>query len=58
MNKPLAQLARLRRRLADYGSDVQRSREQLSESTQDQVLPPIPPQNHHSKRVGSTRPER
>ena len=42
-------ITRLLRKLGRYGQDVQRSREELSESTQERVLPPIPPGEHHHK---------
>ena len=37
------------RKLRKYMSDVERSRQELSESTQEHTLPPIPPGNHHEK---------
>jgi len=43
-------LARLRGRLGLYTREIQRSREELAESTQEQVLPPIPAGNHPEKR--------
>jgi hypothetical protein len=33
-----------------YALDVQKSREELSESTQEQALPPIPPADHAQRR--------
>jgi hypothetical protein len=33
-----------------YAFDVQQSREELSESTQEKVLPPIPPADHAQRR--------
>jgi hypothetical protein len=38
-----------------YAFDVRESREELSESTQEHALPPIPPLNQQRKRVASSR---
>jgi len=43
-------VARLRR----YAAEVRQSREELSESTREQALPPIPRGDHHRKRAGRT----
>jgi hypothetical protein len=43
-------LARLWGTLSRYAHEVQRSRAELSESTQEQALPPIPPGDHHGKK--------
>jgi hypothetical protein len=48
-------LARLWGRLSRYADDVQRSRENLSQSTQEQALPPIPPGDHHHKKSRGSR---
>ena len=42
-------LTRLRERLGRYMHDVQRSRVELSEGTQERALPPIPPGDHHGQ---------
>ncbi len=45
----LAFRTRLLLKLGRYAHEVQRSREELAESTQEHALPPIPPGNRHKR---------
>ena len=47
--------SRLLRKLRSYTSEVQRSRQELSESPQERTLPPIPPGDHHQKKSRGSR---